>query len=348
MTNSLILPLSPQTNHKDYIEADQEYARQVSIWINKRIELTYGFWSQFPKNRKKNISFNTSTLANEISNILTHRDFNFQSKTNLSPLLPSIKQNLENQLRKGSKLHFFLLYNGGYRASPFPEKLSLIFEPDQTELMLLYQITLLSKKISAVCSQDIEFSIVLNNGVAHWVNGISINDTENYAKQLRNMISSLGATNSVKVLLQSELVGFDYQFSFEPFKAKITLSHKEHSIVERFLGNSCNYEEAKHLATLYTLAEKKWWEVISTIAAKKNALILRQIAHPDMLSFRPFPGGAIRAQNGSFGFQYINNKLTPKLITSESFKQYNVKWLYYDFNNSINNIKLNNVILSNV
>ena len=82
---------------------------------------------------------------------------------------------------------------------------------------------------------------------------------------------------------------------------------------------------------LYALAEAKWAEDLSSIPAAEGAVMMRQIADPKMLSFRPFPGGAIRAQNGSLGFQFGRNALTPKLITSESAAWHGVKWVPYRF-----------------
>jgi hypothetical protein len=346
MIEQLILPLSPHSDHEGYSKADEECAASISDWINTRIVSIREVWSQSPSTSKKIISPNPSDRADEIAKILTQRVFNFQSKINSSPLLPKVRQNLVKQLSKGTPIKFFLLFNGGYRASSFTDKLSLIFDPDQTELMLLYQISLLNKKICSLHDPGIDFTIVVNNGVAHWVNNIPLVATENYAKKLREIIDSLGAASSIRVLVQTELEGYDPEFSFEPFEPDSLVSEKEHKIVERFLGRSCSQEEAKYRSALYTLAEEKWGEEISSIATENDALMLRQVAHPDMFPFRPFPGGAIRIQNGSFGFQHLNNKLTPKLITSENAKKYGVKWVPYSFPWTINNQHINAVGLS--
>lgn len=337
MTDELILPLPPHFDHEGYFKADEEYVSLVTEWINTRTELVREAWSQTHTTDKKHSSISHDSLANEIISILTHRVFNFQSKRNLSNLLPIVRKNLVEQLGQDRPIKFFLLYNGGYRASSFPDKLSLIFEPDQTELMLLYQIALLNRKISAIYEPGIEFIIVINNGVAHWVNDIPLTATENYANQLRGIIDILGAANIVSVIVQSEMVDYNPSFSFEPFQPQPLLSEKEHRIVERFLGRCCNKDEAKYRSALYKLAEAKWEEDLSPITTAKDALMLRQIAHPDMLSFRPFPGGAIRAQNGSFGFYYRNNILKPTLVTSQSVKDHGIKCVPYNFPFCVNN-----------
>lgn len=65
--------------------------------------------------------------------------------------------------------------------------------------------------------------------------------------------------------------------------------------------------------------------------------MFRQVAHPEMLSFRPFPGGAIRIQNGSLGFMMNNNFLSLKLITASTFQKHDVKFIQFDLNQLINN-----------
>lgn len=343
MIDKLILPLPPDASHEGYSRADDEYTTLVSLWLNSRIELIKEVWSATPSTWKKDVITDPLYLADEILGILTHRIFNFQSKINLSSLLPRVHQNLITQISKGTSIKLFLLYNGGYRASSFPENLSLIFEPDQTELMLLYQFALLNKRISAVYSPGIEVSIVINNGVAHYVNDIPLAATENYANRLRKLINVLGAYNRISVLLQSELVNYNPSLNFESDQSHPLLSEKEHLIVERFLGRTCSKEEARFRSALYRLAEEKWEEDLLPIVKANDVLMLRQVAHTEMLSFRPFPGGAIRTQNGSFGFQYQRNVLIPKLITSESVKKYSVKWVPYSFPWCINNNAVNTV-----
>jgi hypothetical protein len=331
MIDQLILPIPtfcPVNN--EFSKADEECATLVSAWINERTKLFYEGWLPSSSTHKKSALFNSETLSEKIIQILTQRDFNYQSKRNLNQIIPKVRENLVMQLKKGTPIKFFLLFNGGYRASSFRSDLSLIFEPDQTELMLLYQIALLNKKILSVYDPGIEFFIVINNGVSHWVNDVPLSSTENYANQLRSMIQLFGAENKVRVLLQSELIGFHPKISFEGFSVQVQLSEKEHRIVERFLGRICSLEEAKYRSTLYQKAEVKWDEDLSPLVTANGALLLRQVAHKDMLSFRPFPGGAIRIQNGSFGFQYQKNGLKPKLITSQNNVEQAIKWVNYD------------------
>lgn len=331
MAEPLILPLSSTPLQGSYSTADEECEALVSAWIHSRVAFIREIWSSSSKVRNTDLFSEVSDLADEILTILTHRVFNFQSKKNLTHILPAVRQNLSRQLSKGTPIRLFLLYNGGYRASSFPQHLSLIFNPDQTELMLLYQIALLDQKITAVYEPGIEFFIVINNGVAQWVNDIPLADTENYVKQFRALIERMGGEHRVRILVQSELDGYEPGFSFDPFQPEPLLSEKEHNIVERFLGRACSREEAARRSALYKLAESKWAEDLLPFVTEKDGLILRQVAHPGMLSFRPFPGGAIRVQNGSLGFQYEKNTLKPKLITSQSVQENGVQWVPYPF-----------------
>lgn len=331
MTDGLILPLSLHSRHEGLYRADDECTAIVNAWMTTRTESMREYWSQRSPKPIVHDALGHSSLAGSIADILTHRAFNHQSKYKSNPILPGIRIKLAEQVKKETPIKFLLLYNGGYRASSLDDSLSLIFEPDQTELMLLYQIALLKARIDELYPPGIDFRIVVNNGVAHWVNDISIRQTEGYARMLRRMIEVLGADGSVRVLLQSELEGYDPGFSFEPVQPIAEMSEQEHGIVERFLGRSCSLEEARYRTALYAVAEAKWAEDLSSDPSSTGAILMRQIAHPNMLSFRPFPGGAIRAQNGTLGFQYRRNVLTPKLITSETARRNVVKWVPYSF-----------------
>ena len=328
---ALLLPVLPHHKPEGYAEADEECSTRVRAWIRERADWIRKAWSRPGETRDKLFPANQADLADDLCELLTRRAFNFQSRTRVDPILPGVRQNLVRQLATGAPLVFFFLYNGGYRASPFPNDPSLVFEPDQTEMMLLYQVALLNEKVSSLHGMDIEFFVVLNNGVASWVNDIPMDATEHYARQFRRMIESLGAAKTVRVLVQSELEGHDPSASFETLSAALPLSEKEHRLIERFLGRSCSREEARRRAALYPLAEARWAEDLSAIVAAKGGLMLRQVAHPDMLSFRPFPGGAIRIQNGSLGFEVRGQDLAPELVTTETVRQQGVHWVRCGF-----------------
>ena len=257
-------------------------------------------------------------MTNALVDILVHRSFNYQSKKNSLHILPGIRQTMALSIALGRPIPFLYLYNGGYRASPFPNDSSLIFNPDFTELMLLYQLALLHQKIRAVYSPGMEFTIVINNGVAQYVNDVPVVATEQYVQQLRAMINWVGAEKTVRVLVQSELQEIVAEEGSRINPSIPLLSDKEHATIERFMGRAISREEASIRALRYTQAEALWFDEVNKIARSQQAILLRQIADGSMLSFRPFPGGAIRSQNGSLGFDYINETIRLKLITTES------------------------------
>lgn len=327
MAHGLVLPIRPDQPAPDCPEADAACTREVTRWFQERLAHSRRVWQEPPCQWPDVGAGSPSELADAVLSILTHRCFNFRSRQNIQPLLPKVRQQLAMQLEQGGPVRLFLLYNGGYRASPWPEDLSLVFEPDQTEWMLIHQIGLLQEKVRAVHAPGVEFWIVVNNGVAHWVNGISLALTERYATQLRQMLADLGASGSVRVLLQSELAGFEAEASWEAIRTETDIAESGHRLVERFLGRHCSRAEAAYRAALYMQAEARWADELAPVVAAQRGLVLRQVAHPDMLSFRPFPGGAIRVQNGTLGFQQQEGRLVPKLVTTEGVQAHGVHWV---------------------
>lgn len=327
MSSEIFLTLSPRGAISHCPEACSVSVARVHAWIGDKLEYARSIFTGTDAGGQP--AGCTAQLAIQISEILSQRDFNFQSRGRLTSQLEKARENLQRQLQSGGALKFFLLYNGGYRASPLADSSSLIFEPDQTELLLLYQVALLHEKIRAVYQPGIQFFIVINNGVGLWVNDIPLARTASYASKLRDMIRWLGAAGRVEVLVQSELPKFEAGNVLGPVDPTALLSDKEHRLVERFLGRECSIAEASHRHALYTVAEDQWAQDLSALVTNHDALVFRQVAHADMLSFRPFPGAAIRIQNGSLGFEHRLGKLIPKLITSETVRQsevYGVPW----------------------
>lgn len=326
MNENFILPVAYH-GVLDLYKAREELMPIVTKWINTHCEVIRSVYSKSSLQQEVLNSASPEDTVDQILKILIHRTFNYQSKKNLHKIINNVKQKLLKHIKKRERIKIFLLYNGGYRSSFIRHQNSLIFEPDQTELMLLYQIALLNNKINAVYNYGIEFNIVVNNGVAKWVNDISIELTEHYANQIRKMIMSFGAENSMRVLLQSELRDFSPDLSIDPLVPKASVTDQEHLIVERFLGKPCSKKEAEYYSALYILGETKWAEDLAPIIHAKNGIVMRQVGHPEMLSFRSFPGGAIRIQNGTLGFQYINEKLRPKLFTSKFKEELKVDYI---------------------
>lgn len=258
--------------------------------------------------------------ADEILAILTHREFNYQSKGRISHLLPSLRAALDQAIRRNGEIPIYLLYHGGYRAEVGGSGEAFDFTPGVTDILLLYQIARLRKRLIERGLDALRFVIVINNGVACYTNGVPYCDTKGYVARLRELIRTSKAAPFVSVLAQSELGDFEMKMKGLSPAPKPSLSESEHLIVERFLGRRCSREESCQRAAAYELAEQVWGEEIGSIVRSRFGLFCRQVAHPSCLSFRPFPGGAIRVQNGSVGFRFVRGKPVPLLVTSSTDK----------------------------
>jgi hypothetical protein len=311
------LPLSPELQSQASVLADEQTTTQIKDWLRVRYEHSKTVFARLASSA---INANDATSSEQIDavlNILTHRRFNHQSRSRSGSLMGLYRQKLAGHMAKGVPIPCFFLYNGGYRASPLAQQ-PLIFAPDQTEMLLLYQIARLTEDIGKTYPPGVHFFIVINNGVANWVNDIALTSTQAYAHGLNNLIDAIGARERVSVLLQSAMATFDAQPSLPDVAPGPALSDKNHRLVERFLGRPCSAHEARQRHALYSVAESHWAQVLEPLVRVQGGLLFRQVASPQMLSFRPYPGGATRIQNGSIGFAFSCKQPTPQLITTET------------------------------
>jgi hypothetical protein len=241
--------------------------------------------------------------------------FNYQSRGRVAHLVPQVTERIDAAMAASEPVRLFLLYHGGYRSS-FAGR-GLTFEPDVTELLLLYQIARLRRALHAIGGPDFLFTIVVNNGVAAATNGIGYARTEGYARRLRALIDRAGAGAFVSVLVQSEIeeTPFEEQMRALHVEPRAAIDAAEHGIIERFLGRACSIAEACLKSAVYEQAERVWGTRIGGIVDAAGGIVFRQIAHPECLSFRPFPGGAIRVQNGTVGFRIERGAPVPTLIS---------------------------------
>jgi len=328
MSTTIILPLPPSDLKQGGAHAKADIATQERLvqWLDATVNsIRAACVEPVRVDLPDRTARDSESLSEELTAIFLHKSFNHQSRGRLSAVLPGFRQGLQSQIDAMRPLTLYFLYNGGYRASPFPQDPTPIFYPDQTELMLLRQISLLQARVTQKYAPGIDFVIVLNNGVAAYVNDISLEETSRYAKELRNIIESLGASRFIRVLLQSEVADFSSSQSKPGYRTLPKISQKEHSIVERFLGRPCSEQEASYRAWLYQIAETEWAKDLVPLVTRDHALLLRQVASSGMLSFRAFPGGAIRAQNGSLGFQEVDQTWVPKLISAETYSHYKIQ-----------------------
>ena len=142
---------------------DTEIMVLVKDWLDKKIDFIQTIWPKSTEVNLQNKSLNNIEIAHQIIQVLTHKSFNYRSKKNIEEIIPKVKEKLLQQLNIGNNLNFYLLYNGGYRSGIYPNKLDLTFEPNQTELMLLYQIALFKAKLLKFYPNcHLKFNIVIN------------------------------------------------------------------------------------------------------------------------------------------------------------------------------------------
>lgn len=319
----LYLPLAQQPRHGTPTLADAPTAQLIQDGLRVRFELAQTVFQSLSSSEAKAAKPATADQIDEVLITLTHRRFNHQTRSRLGPLMALYRQKLAVHMTQGRPIPCFYLYNGGYRASPWAQQ-PFIFEPDATELLLLVQIARLAQAMEPIYPPGFRFLIVINNGVAHWVNGIAVTSTEAYAQGLNNMIEAIGAGERVSVVLQSALSTFDSQAALPAVTPSPVLSEKDHRLVERFLGRACSEREARHRHALYALAEAHWAQVLAPLVQAHDGLLFKQVASPQMLSFRPFHGGAIRTQNGSIGFALQDQHITPQLITTQTTRHHTI------------------------
>ncbi len=296
-------------------DAERQAGRVIDAYLAQcadRIGRAFDAWPRQPLRA-------TETLADTIVRILLRHEFNYQSNGRVAHLLPDIRRRIEQAIRDGRPVPIYFLFHGGYRASAEPHRLNHVFAPDATEFMLLFQAARLQEQVTAVYPPGVSFAIVINNGVAAWTNGIAYAATEGYAARLRHLIARLGAGGAVWVLLQSELGDFADDMAGIPIAPVSTIGADDHHIVERFLGRGCSVDEAREYIARYAAAEAAWARRLAPMIDAASGIFVRQVAHPACLSFRPFPGGATRVQNGAIGFSLTEGRSpVPFLITTRT------------------------------
>lgn len=255
--------------------------------------------------------------ANDILAVLLEHPFNYQSKTQVAALLPGIRAKIAAQMAQNLPLEFYFDYGGGYHASTRPDFSSPPgFEPGATELLLLFQIARFYHRISNIYEPGMKFWIVLDNAVAEYVNDIPVDLTTGYAHHFEALIAAFGAQHHVGILLQSRLGDFSARMRGVRVEPLNEIDAKSHHNVERFLGRHCTEGEARWRGGRYAAAGEMWERELRGMIAASNGIRLLQRASAEFLSFRPFPGGATRAQCGRIAFRILGERLTPVLATT--------------------------------
>ena len=150
MSTTIILPLPPSDLKQGGAHAKADIATQERLvqWLDATVNsIRAACVEPVRVDLPDRTARDSESLSEELTAIFLHKSFNHQSRGRLSAVLPGFRQGLQSQIDAMRPLTLYFLYNGGYRASPFPQDPTPIFYPDQTELMLLRQISLLQARI---------------------------------------------------------------------------------------------------------------------------------------------------------------------------------------------------------
>lgn len=327
----LLLPAGDSSDvHTLLFPTDADASERLQHRLNRLVRELLDHWTKPQPHHPAPDTQSPDAVTAQVLHLLTSRPFTSQARGRLASPVSLARPRVQRHVEANRPLTLFLLYHGGYRASPLAHPGTLIDRPDQTELLLLHQIARLREALIRFYAPGLHFTIVINNGVAEWANDIPLWFTEGYVARLRGMIARLGAASSIHVLVQSELPSSRPPATLPTDAGLLRASPQDHAMIERFLGRRCSEVEAHARLARYALAERAWHETLVAVTDPRDAIVFRQVPHEGMLSFRPYPGGAIRVQNGTLGFLDEPERLTGRLVTSESHVKHDIRLVPLD------------------
>ncbi len=189
---------------------------------------------------------------------------------------------------------------------------------------MIYQIKRFSDRVKEIYPPGVEFSIIIDNVCAVFVNDIDIRDTEGYCHKFRVLIDELEMNNEVKLLVESEhfsVSDYDVKPIGEDTIKSTRLTNDDYDNVKRFLGHDCTIEDAIRRTLVYKQIGDRTDELFYKFF--KDGVHMTQRASKSTISFRPFPGGDSRIQSGRVVLGVNSrNKVYPFLMTSQNFLEY--------------------------
>jgi hypothetical protein len=265
-----------------------------------------------------------SLLAQDIFTILTHRQFCHLSRANAAPYREHAVGLLNASLGHGGPIRFWYDIGPGYHASIRPGTLEPSFNVGFSELMILYQIAQFSRRIAAIYSPGVHFSLVVDNLCALRTNDIAVERTAEYCRQFRALIAEIGLEGRVSMVIESEEFDVDtYDRMLAALKVErlaVPPADDDAENVMRFLGRRCTPEEVLERLDKY---RRTCVVTEQLLAGVVNGVRMTQRASATTLGFRPFPGGDSRTQCGEVALaRNSNGKLHPVLLTSRSIDNY--------------------------
>lgn len=265
-----------------------------------------------------------NVTGEDIFNVIISKEFNYQSKKNIVHKKDGAIQAISRSIKNGLPIKLFFAVGGGYKATIDNNNISeLNYTLGLGEILVLYQICRLEHQIKKIYPPGILFHIVIDNGVANYVNDIPIEKTEGYSSLYRAVISKLGKDNVIKLVVQTESLNWISESSKIVVNMVDRISEDEYNNILRFTGRKCTMDEALFSKSKYIAAMDFSAKLISNYIGDEMWFV--QYSSGNNLTFRPFPGGASRIQAGDIALKKENEKVLPFLLSTKNFSQYNLQ-----------------------
>lgn len=259
-------------------------------------------------------------LADAIFDLVTSREFCYLSRTRTAPYRDVTVELLRRRISTGEPFRFFYDIGPGYHASVRPHQEGLSFEVGLSELLILFQISSLCRRVAALYPPGAHFWLVIDNLCGLRTNDVPVELTEGYCARLRALVAEAGMGDRVDLVVESEefeLQEYDARLAeLEPGPLDPAPSPEAVENVERFLGRPCTPAEAAERIERYRRTGAVTDYLLDRLV---RGVHMTQRATGATLGFRPFPGGDSRTQCGEVALgRNGKGRLRPFLLTSRN------------------------------
>jgi len=277
-----------------------------------------------------NVNSDVDALAREIFDLVTSRAFCHLSRTRTAPYREETLTLLRRRIKTGEPFRFFYDIGPGYHATTRPGETDLRFDVGLSELLTLFQIASLCRRVGQLYSPAARFWLVIDNLCGLRTNDIPVERTAAYVDRLRELIRESGLGDRVELIGESEefeLEEYDRLLAGQGPQPLATPSPEALENVERFLGRRCSIDEAAERIERYRCATNVTDYLLTRLV---SGVHMTQRATGATIGFRPFPGGDSRAQCGEVALAH-NSKgtLRPVLLTSRNVGGYELTRLQF-------------------
>lgn len=263
----------------------------------------------------------TAAIANRVVALLTSRPFNYQSKRRIGAQLGRATDAVARHVRRSERITIYYDLGGGYHASTDADgSTPVTFDITVGEILACYQMTRFASGVRQFYPNGVEFRIVIDNGVANYINDIPLECTARYCAAFRDLIRRLEMDDFVSLLVETERFDWASESKLIRYTPARDLSQAAYSNIVRFLGRPCSLVEAKDRQGRHDAAVELSESLVRAVVGSDIRLL--QQSDTGELTFRPFPGGAARIQTGRVGFLIGDGGARLHLVTDQSKARY--------------------------